>query len=202
MQRLPPFSVVELVPETYVAPLDPLAIFGRAAPLDVDLGCGNGDLLCQLAHRYPQRNFLGIDKLVGRIEKTCRKTAALDNVRVLNVEISYAVRYLLPQESVDTFYLLFPDPWPKRRHHRRRLVTTAFLDSIHRALGARGLLQIATDERDYFEQIERVTLSDSRFTKIDIGEIDPLPLTRFERRFQQQGAPIYRLSLRKISPVR
>ena len=192
--------MVELIPESYIAPLDLVAIFDRAAPLDVDLGCGDGSFLCELAQRYPEKNFLGVDKLTGRVAKTCRKAASLKNVRVLNVEISSAARYLLPPESVETFYLSFPDPWPKRRHHRRRVVTKDFLDSIARALVNRGSLRIATDQRDYFEQIERTARNHSGFAIVDLDDVD-LPATKFENRFRQQGAPIYRLSLRKVSPV-
>lgn len=191
---------IELVRETYVAPLDLLSAFAREAPLHVDLGCGDGDLLCELARRYPQGNFLGVEKLAGRVAKACRKSALLENVRVLNVESTYAVRYLLPEASVETFYLLFPDPWPKRRHHRRRIVTNDFLDSIHGALESGGTLRIATDQRDYFEQIARVGRNDSRFVILDSEDAD-LPTPKFERRFVAAGAPIYRLALRKVSPV-
>ena len=107
--------MIELIPETYVAPLDLLAIFGRAAPLHVDLGCGDGLFLCELAQRYPDRNFLGVERLDGRVAKACRKAGALDNVRVLNVENSYAVRYLLPETSVEDRLLkevrFDPDAW-------------------------------------------------------------------------------------------
>ena len=198
--------MIELIPETYVAPLDPVAIFGRVAPLQVDLGCGDGSFLCELASRYPERNFLGTERLVGRVAKSCRKSANLENVRVLNVESSYAVGYLLPERSVETFYLLFPDPWPKRRHHRRRIVTKDFLESTHRALENGGILQIATDQFDYFRQIERLAHASS--LQISLGEKtssdknDDFPLTKFERRFSALGVPIYRLALRKISPVR
>jgi tRNA (guanine-N7-)-methyltransferase len=192
--------VIELIPESYIAPLDLLAIFGRVAPLQVDLGCGDGSFLSELAQRHPDQNFLGTEKLIGRVAKVCRKAASLENVRVLNVESSYAVRYLLPEASVETFYLLFPDPWPKRRHHRRRVVTKDFLDSIARALVNRGSLRIATDQRDYFEQIERTARNHSGFAIVDLDDVD-LPATKFENRFRQQGAPIYRLSLRKVSPV-
>jgi len=194
--------VIELIPETYFVPLDLLAIFGRIAPLHVDLGCGDGAFLCELAQTNPDHNFLGIDKLAGRVAKACRKAAALENVRVLKVESSYAVRHLLPEASVETFYLLFPDPWPKRRHQRRRIVQPDFLDSIHRALELSGVFRVATDQLDYFQQMQRLALSGGRFGRIDITDIDPLPLTKFERRFQKQGVPIYRLALRKISPVR
>ena len=197
--------MIELVPETYVAPLDLLAIFGRIAPLQVDLGCGDGSFLCELAHLHQDKNFLGIERLVGRVAKACRKASPLDNVRVLNVESSYAVGYLLPKASVETFYLLFPDPWPKRRHQRRRIVRLDFLDSIHRALEDGGSLRIATDQLDYFEKIRVLAENYSGFTigdpNVDSDRND-LPLTKFERRFSALGAPIYRLALRKISPVR
>jgi tRNA (guanine-N7-)-methyltransferase len=196
--------VVELIPETYLAAIDPAAIFGRAARLHVDLGCGDGSFLCQLARRRPDLNFLGVDKLVGRVAKTCRKAAALKNVRVLNLETSYAVRYLLPKASVETFYLLFPDPWPKRRHHRRRIVTHDFLDSAHRALVRDGIFLIATDQIDYFKQIQQCAQDYSGFLIVDptaSPDRRGLPMTKFERRFREAGAPIYRLTLRKISPV-
>jgi tRNA (guanine-N7-)-methyltransferase len=197
--------VIELIPETYVAPLDLLAIFGRVAPLHVDLGCGDGSFLCELASRRPDKDFIGIDRLVGRVAKACRKAAALENIRVLNVESSYAVGYLLPEKSVETFYLLFPDPWPKRRHQRRRIVTKDFLESIHRALADDGFFRIATDQLDYFEQIQRVGENHSGFAIVDVNASPTrtdLPQTKFERRFNALGAPIYRLELRKISPVR
>ncbi|HET9857330.1 MAG TPA: tRNA (guanosine(46)-N7)-methyltransferase TrmB [Chthoniobacterales bacterium] len=193
--------MIELIPETYVAPLDLLAIFGRVAPLQVDLGCGDGSFLCELAQLHPDKDFLGIDRLVGRVAKACRKAAAVENVRILNVESSYAVGYLLPEGSVETFYLLFPDPWPKRRHHRRRIVTPDFLDSIHRALEDGGSLRVATDQLDYFEQICGIARDHSRFAMVDVEDAD-LPLSKFERRFNAAGAPIYRLALQKISPVR
>jgi len=197
--------VIELIPETYVAPLDPISIFGRAAPLQVDLGCGDGSFLCDLAQRRPDKNFVGIDRLVGRVGKACRKASALENVRILNVESTYAVRYLLPEASVEAFYLLFPDPWPKRRHQRRRIVTPDFLDSIHRALEHGGSLRFATDQLDYFEKI--VGIARNHFgSAIADPYASPartdLPLTKFERRFTALDAPIYRLALRKISPVR
>ena len=190
--------MIELVPETLFAPLDLLAIFGREAPLQVDLGCGEGSFLCELASQNPHCNFLGIEKLVGRVAKACRKSGHLTNVRVLNIESGYAVRYLFPEASVETFYLFFPDPWPKRRHHRRRIVTNDFLGSVHRALGDDGVLRIATDQSDYFHEIERLALKHSGF--VNAEDVD-LPMTKFQKRFISLGSPIHRLALRKVSPV-
>jgi len=198
--------VTELVPETYFAPLDLFSVFGRIAPLHVDLGCGDGAFLSELARCHPDQSFLGIEKLVGRVAKACRKTAALENVRILKVESSYAVRYLLPENSVSIFYLLFPDPWPKRRHRRRRIVTTEFLDSIHRALEPGGFFHIATDQLDYFKQMQTIVPSTARKLECmkhsSFREHVDLPITKFERRFREQGTPIYRLALRKISPFK
>ena len=179
--------------------LDLEKIFGRKAPLHVDLGCGNGSFLCALAQRMPYKNFLGIERLLGRVRTSARKAASLDNVRLLQMESSYAVRYLLPAESVETFYLLFPDPWPKRRHHRRRIVTPDFLGYVHTALKVNGGIYIATDHLDYFRKIEETARSTSGFA---IAEVDvELPPSGFELIFRQQGAPIHWLALRKVSPV-
>jgi tRNA (guanine-N7-)-methyltransferase len=123
----------------------------------MDLGCGDGSFLVALAKRHPEMNFLGIERMAGRVAKACRKAARIDNVRVLHLESSYAVGYLLPENSVDVFYLLFPDPWPKRRHQRRRVMTLEFLQSIHRALVSGGMLRLATDQADYFKQMQHLT---------------------------------------------
>ncbi|MFZ0918331.1 MAG: tRNA (guanosine(46)-N7)-methyltransferase TrmB [Candidatus Udaeobacter sp.] len=179
--------------------LDLEKIFGRKAPLHVDLGCGEGSFLCTLAERLPDKNFLGIERLLGRIRSSARKVASLGNVRLLQMESSYAVRYLLPAESVETFYLLFPDPWPKRRHHRRRIVTQDFLTCVHTALEKDGVIYIATDHLDYFRKIQEIWGSTSGFAiaKLDVE----LPPSGFELIFRQKGAPIHWLALRKVSPV-
>ncbi len=180
--------------------LDLEKIFGRRAPLHVDLGCGDGSFLCALAQRLPDKNFLGIERLSARIRSSARKAASLGNVRLLQMESSYAVRYLLPAESVETFYLLFPDPWPKRRHHRRRIVTPDFLDSVHVALEQNGITYIATDHLDYFRKIKEIAESIPGFA-IEDRDVD-LPRSRFRLIFEQRSAQIYWLALRKVSPVR
>ena len=204
-------SKTEICIDSLTERLDLPKIFGRNAPLHVDLGCGDGTFLCALAEANPEKNFIGVERLVGRVAKACRKACPsrtgdrIDNVRFVCVESSYAVRFLLPHESVETFYLLFPDPWPKRRHQRRRIVTPDFLDSIARALQSNGLLRIATDQLDYFQQIERLVRIVALPAKLELVEDDhcvDLPLTKFERRFREAGAPIYRLALRKVSLVR
>jgi tRNA (guanine-N7-)-methyltransferase len=179
--------------------LDLEKVFGCKAPLHVDLGCGDGSFLCAVAQRLPNKNFLGIDRLSYRVRAAARKAASLNNVRLLQIESSYAVRYLLPARSVETFYLLFPDPWPKRRHHRRRLLTPDFLSSVHMALEQNGTINIATDHLDYFRKIEDITRSAFGFARVEPA-ID-LPPSRFGLIFSRKGATIHWLALRKISPV-
>ena len=190
-----------LVSELPVVRLDLAQLFGRTASSQVDLGCGDGSFVCELAQQFPEKNFLGIERLTKRVEKVRRKAKKFENVRVLHADSLFAVRYLLPENSVESFYLLFPDPWPKRRHQQRRIFTREFLDAIAAALEKHGLLHVATDQLDYFRQIERLSHADSKFEIVDRDEI-VLPATKFERTFREQGLPIYRLTLRKTSPVK
>ena len=195
-------SEIELVPVNCFEPLDLPAVFGRHAPLEIDLGTGDGSFLATTAAANPDRNFLGIERLLGRVRTACRKIerAGLANARVLRIEISYAVERLLAEKSVAVFHLMFPDPWPKRRHAPRRLVNETFLQSLYRALELDGLVRIATDEPDYFGQITRLVSQSRHFAIV----ADPSPLaatSKFERRFTQGGIAIHRLTLRKVSPV-
>jgi tRNA (guanine-N7-)-methyltransferase len=195
------FGVIPQSQEPLMARLDLQKIFERDAPLQVDLGCGDGSFICALAERMPEKNFLGIERLLGRIRGAARKAEKVGNVRLLRLEISYAVRYLLSAGSVETFYLLFPDPWPKRRHHGRRVVTPDFLRSIHTALEKNGAIYIATDHLDYFEKTKKIAGANPDFVFASPGVLD-LPVTQFERQFRAQGAAVHWLELRKISPVR
>ena len=188
-------------PDSLIDRLDLERIFGRKAPLHVDLGCGDGSFLCALAQRTPEENFLGIERLLGRIRSATRKATQIGNVRLLRMESSYAVRYLLPTGSVETFYLLFPDPWPKRRHWQRRIVTGDFLCAIGRALTESGTFRIATDHLDYFENIKETAGANPDFLVSESVDAD-LPLTEFGQKFRAQGIPIQWLELRKVSPVR
>jgi tRNA (guanine-N7-)-methyltransferase len=191
----------QLIPEDYFAPLDIAEIFARAAPLEVDLGCGDGTFLVALAERFPQRNFLGIERLLGRVRSACGKAvrSGLRNVRILRVETSYAVEYLLPPQCAEVVFLLFPDPWPKKRHHRRRVVTKSFLAAVHRVLAPNGRFRIATDQEDYFQSIRQM-ISPAFFVEEDVERAETfVPLTTFEKHFLASGAPIYRLELGKVS---
>ena len=195
-------AIAEIIPENYFAPLDLIGIYGRTAPLEVDLGCGDGMFLAGLAGGNSERSFLGIERLRGRVRTTRNRIARLQlaNARVLLVETSYAIQYLLPAESVAVFHLMFPDPWPKRRHQGRRVVSRDFLASIHRALVSGGLFRIVTDDVDYFRSIEGLVSQLPEFNRI-MGPTGPFPISTFEKRFREKGKEIYSLVLQNVSPV-
>jgi tRNA (guanine-N7-)-methyltransferase len=190
----------EVFPSDLCQPIVLGEIFGNDRPIEIDLGSGSGKFLVESGVRYPERNFLGIERLLGRVRKTRRKACQLKlgNVRVLRVEIEYAVRYLLLPNSISRFHLSFPDPWPKRRHHTRRLVDEEFLGAISAALEPNGELWIKTDHVEYFRWIEKMlTLAQTTFDQAPWER--EYPNTDFDETFAAENAPIYRLRLRKVT---
>ena len=175
-------------------------VFTSAAiPIEVDIGCGKGRFLIARARAHPDTRFLGIDRLPRRMAKLDARVRrhGLRNVRLLLSEASLAVERLLPAASVSVFYLFFPDPWPKRRHHRRRLCGPGFLDSVHRALAPDGQIHIATDHEGYFEAMRALFANDPRFTPLPPFEPSEEERTDFEVIFLGQGARIGRASFRR-----
>ena len=192
--------MIELIPDSTATRLDFVQLFGRIAPVHVDLGCGNGSFLERLASEHPAWNFLGIERLLRRVRKSDRKAAALPNLWIIRSETMFLLKHLLPPASVDCFYLLFPDPWPKRRHQRRRLVTAEFLNALWNGLTDDGLFYLATDHDDYFAAIHELIDKTPQFAPADSAW--DLPATTFEQKFVSASMPIHRLSLRKVSPVK
>ena len=191
---------LEFLPENYFTPLDPVAVFSRSAPLEVDVGCGEGAFTVAIAAKNPAHNFLGIERLLGRVRKVCRRAvrAGVANVRLLRLESSYSVRHLLAPGSVAVFHIMFPDPWPKRKHHRRRLINREFLDAVRDALQPRGELRLTTDDADYFEWMQAAAAAHEGFAPGPWPDDPEYPQTDFEKRFRAIGKPIHRLLLRKV----
>ncbi|MGI9242576.1 MAG: tRNA (guanosine(46)-N7)-methyltransferase TrmB [Verrucomicrobiales bacterium] len=191
---------LQLCPADYFCELQKGEIFpdpGR--PLEVDFGCGDGAFLRGMASAHPERDFLGVERLLGRVRKVCRKAQreGLENLKVLRLDSTYVLGYLLPAAGVARVHLLFPDPWPKKKHHKRRLVTQEFCDGLKRVLEPGGEFLFKTDHSEYFtEGLEAVRGSDL-FDEIPWGENDFFYAeTDFEQLWKGQGRGIYRARFR------
>src|SRR5207247_10905804 len=147
----------------------------------------------------PEKNVLGVERLLGRVRSAVLKAAKIGNVRVLRMESSYVVRYLLPPRSVETFYLLFPDPWPKRRHWPRRIITPDLLKAISQTLFQNGTILIATDHLNYFEKVKEIARANVDFAISDRTVAD-LPLTKCERKSRGQSVPMHSSEARNMGP--
>ena len=183
------------MPEDYFQAMDMAELFPREGPLEVDLGCGDGSFLVTMALRHPERNYLGTERLLRRARTTCRKAdrAGVTNLRLMRVESAYLVKHLLPVGSVSRFYVLFPDPWPKRRHWPRRLIQPEFLEQAAAALNPDGEICIKTDDLDYFGFIKNNALG-CKLLACEPWEED-VPATDFERHYVAEGRKIYSVKL-------
>lgn len=196
---LPSLPTLICRPASYVERLSPDRLFPAQQPLEVELGSGDGSFLAEWARLHPAHNFLGVERLLGRLRKLDRKglRAGLTNLRLIRLEASYLVEFLLPRESVRALHIYFPDPWPKRRHHKNRLINARFTSVARQALQPGGQVFLRTDNSDYFAQMRAVFQADSAFQPIDT----PLSLgavkTDFERDFEAQGIPILRAAYQR-----
>lgn len=191
-------TIIELSDITHKITID--GVFPKDNPLEIDIGCGKGRFLLSRAKSYPETNFIGIDRMNGRLGKLDRKImrANLNNVRLIELEAAYVITELLPADIISTYYIFFPDPWPKRRHHRRRLMNTEFLDALHRTLITGGTVNFSTDHLDYFEEGKKLLAADKRFKKIETFQRSESEKTDFELIFTNQGLPIGNCSFAKI----
>lgn len=173
--------------------------FDPLRPVEVDVGCGKGRFILARARAFPETQFLGIereDARVARIDLVARREG-LRNLRVLKTDAMVALTDYLPTGVVEAVYLFFPDPWPKRRHHKRRLFTPVFLDAIHRILKPGGAIHVATDRPDYFRIMRQCLDSDARFHGIEPFQRQPEEQTDFELIFRGQGLSINEASYRR-----
>ena len=190
--------LVEL--RSIVEHLDPAALFPRPQPLEVELGCGDGSFLLRHAGEHPEKNFLAIERLAGRLRKVDRKgrRAGLTNLRGLQIESAYFLRYLLPPGAAAALHLYFPDPWPKRKHWKNRLVDEAFPALVRQALAPGGAVFLRTDDAPYFEQMQRVFAASREFRTIETPASLAAVPTDFERAFNARGIPTLRAAYQLV----
>ena len=174
---------------SWVEPLRLAAMFPQPQPVEVELGAGDGSFLIRWAAAHPGRNFLGVERLLGRLRKIDRKglRLGLQNLRLMRIEASYFLEYLLPPGCVSALHVYFPDPWPKRRHWKNRLVNEAFVAACDRALTPGGVVWLRTDDAAYFAQMQAVFGATKQFRAVETPAELRAVLTDFERDFQARG---------------
>jgi tRNA (guanine-N7-)-methyltransferase len=180
--------------------LDLGRMFSFRRPLEVELGSGDGSFLAQYAALHRERNFIGVERLLGRLRKLDRKAIrlGLENVRAVRIEASYFLERLLPPTSAEAVHVYFPDPWPKRRHRKHRLINEHFPFAASQALADGGVIYLRTDNADYFRQMKEVFGARGDFAETETPEELASTLTDFERGFLKQGVPTLRAAYRKI----
>jgi len=180
------------------APLDLAGLFGRPAPVVLEIGFGMGEATVLMAAAQPEVDLLAVDVHTpgqGNLLRLADE-AGLTNVRVADGDATVLLRESLPAASLAAVRVFFPDPWPKARHVKRRLVDAAFADLVADRLADDGLLHVATDIPAYAEQVAAVLAAEPR-----LATTDPpwRPTTRFERRGAEAGRPASDLAARRVS---
>jgi tRNA (guanine-N7-)-methyltransferase len=180
------------------APLDLAAVFGREAPLVVELGPGHGETLAAAAARHPDTDYLGFEVFEAALASAIGKfqAAGLGNVRLIAGDGVDGLAHLLTPGSVAELWVFFPDPWHKARHHKRRLVSREFADLAADRLVPGGALRLATDWDDYAEWMQDILDTHPSFERQDEGRFPDRPVTKFEARAIEAGRTIHDFTYR------
>ena len=180
--------------------LDLEAIFARKAPLILEIGFGNGETLASMAEANPDTNFIGIEVYppgIGRLLNNLHHKGLM-NVRIIRADATTVIPQCFDKNSLSKILILFPDPWPKKRHHKRRLIQTDFVSMLATKLCPSGVLHLATDSEDYATAIHNTIVACRRYQKL----ATPLsrPVTAFERRGLALKHQIYELQYQVSNP--
>ena len=184
------------------------AVFERPAPIELEIGSGKGTFLLRRAAAYPERNFFGIEWANEFYRYACDRLRrhGLENVRLLRSDAAYFMRVICPADSLAALHVYHPDPWPKKRHHKRRLIQPAFLDAAARCLQAGARWAVQTDHAEYFSVIEPLLLNHPSFEPIPFEEagvelIEGGVATNFEVKYRAEGREIYQIAVRRCANV-
>ena len=174
-----------------IEPIDLAKLFPAEQPLEFEIGSGDGSFTLQYALAHPGTNIVALERLLGRITKLDRKghRAGLKNLRLLRAEAAYVLEYLLPPGTLDAIHVYFPDPWPKKRHHKNRLISEPFPPLAERLLKAEGVVYLRTDNVEYFEQMLEVFDRVVGFERTETPEPLKALVTDFEQQFNANGIP-------------
>ncbi len=186
-------------PDNFFERLNLAELFPVTQPLEVELGCGDGSFMAQYARLHPEHNFLGVERLLGRLRKLNKKglRAGLKNLRIIRIEASYFIEYMVPSASTTALHIYFPDPWPKRKQRKNRLINERFTEIARQVLVMNGIVYLRTDDKDYFEQMTTVFAANAHFEAMETPAELSVIITDFERQFNAQGIPTNRAAYRK-----
>lgn len=179
--------------------IDPVALFGNDHPIEMEVGIGKGRYLLDAAQSHQDTNFIGVEVAAKylRLAHSRAVRRKLPNLRFVHGDAHEFVEFYLPSASVRAFHIYFPDPWPKKRHHKRRLVSTEFLEEVWRVLEAGGRLWLKTDHADYFDaMLEALTPLADRLVPVEAAWTGQP--TNFEVKYLTDGRPIHRRVLEKL----
>ncbi len=200
-------SPLRLDPEEAMAGLDWARVFGVPGPVEIEIGIGKGRFLLAVAQLRPDSRFVGIEwanKYLRVAEERAMKRG-LPNVRFLRVDARELVERAIPPSSVAAYYVFYPDPWPKKRHHKRRFFRPESADAVARTLVPGGAMHAATDHEEYWSVIEPLLDGHPAFERLSVfgGEDFPLPtdppLTNYEAKYAVEGRNRHRASWRRRS---
>ena len=201
-EKLPPPESLRVELRSILEPMALAELFPKPQPLEVELGCGDASFLVEYARRNPDTNFIGVERLLGRIQKLDKKgrRTGLTNMRGVRIESAYFLQYLLPPHAATALHIYFPDPWPKKKHRRHRLIDEGFPALARGALAPGGVVFLRTDDADYFQQMNEVFGAAAQFfqkteTSSSLAEIT----TDFERDFNAQGIPTLRAAYKALN---
>ena len=184
--------------QSITEPLRLEKLFPVQQPAELEIGCGDGGFLLEWANRHPEKNFLGVERLLGRLRKLDKKgsRAGLKNLRLLRIEARYLMKYLLPKNSFEAIHIYFPDPWPKDKHRRHRLVDADFPALAAQILVPHGVLHLRTDDPSYFEQMQKSFAPAADFAPEESPAALAALTTEFERQWNAEGKKTHRASFR------
>lgn len=202
-QRIIPIESPLFVREQSLEPgQDIRTLFPRETHLALEIGCGTGDFLVEQARRRPDVNFIGADIYNKGCYKTCRKAdmAAMTHIRVLRMEACHLLTNHIPRESLDTVYINCPDPWPKKRHRRRRLVNVHFLKLLSYGMKPNGRFYFCTDFEDYALDVATLFPLPGFLNMLPqpfVHELEDYPASKYMQRFREAGLPLYYMVQRR-----
>jgi len=199
------YPLIGLKPENLDGKIDFAKVFGRCGPVHIEIGAGKAAFLLNQATAMPNVNFIGIERAGRYFRHAVDRIGrwGLTNVRLIRTDAADFLAGSVPDGSVECFHIYFPDPWPKKRHHKRRFFCSANLVNLLRCLSKGGCIKVATDHAEYFEQIQNLLTSQpDKLEKVEFfptagADTGEWVGSNFERKYLKENRQIFCIAVRK-----